>query len=741
MDQSSGAVFASWSFGTPVTVVLLVTLAIYVRGWLAGRHLVHSSLDFTRLAAFVGGLLAVFVALSSPLNSFDSFFLAAHMTQHLLLIAIAPPLLLLGKPFLPILRGLPRSFVKEALGPFLTCGPLRRVGEIVTSLPFAWLAAALSTVLWHIPRLYELALSFPTWHGIQHACFFWTGVLYWWPVIKQMPGKDRYPEWAFIPYLLFADIVNTALSAYFIFSGAVLYPSYQTVRLAGFSSQNDQALAGCIMWVPGSLVYLIPAFVMASRLLATHPPAPESRAVPPPRRQSIHQPLLRAKQLPKIRRWAQVAMLAIACAVMADGFFGPQATPLNLAGVLPWVYWRALSVIALLALGNLFCLSCPFTLVRDWGRKLLPANRRWPRVLRSKWIPIALLVLYLWSYEAFGLWNSPFLTASIVAGYFLAALLIDGIFQGATFCKYVCPIGQFNFVTSLVSPREVAVRSQAVCQSCRTHDCIRGNENTRGCELDLFQPRKSSNLDCTFCMDCVKACPHDNVSLLRVLPAATVIADPYRSSLRRLSKRTDWAALALLIVFGAFANAGGMIEPVMLYEHRWHAKLGPGAMPLIIGVFVLTGAVLLPVCVALLSAVLNRAVSRGRSILDYARRFSFALVPMGVAMWTAHLLYHLVTSWDSVTPALTRFSGSGSAAASAFMPSWLTPLQILVLDAGLLLTLWIVWKIASTLNASTPLIDKSLALFAPWAFIAVSLYVLGVLILLEPMEMRGMMMH
>ena len=433
-----------------------------------------------------------------------------------------------------------------------------------------------------------------------------------------------------------------------------------------------------------------------------------------------------------------MAILVIACAVMADGFLGPQAAPLNLAGVLPWIYWRALSVLALLALGNLFCMSCPFTLVRDWGRKLLPANRRWPRALRSKWIPIALLVLYLWSYEAFGLWNSPFLTASIIAGYFLAALLIDGLFQGASFCKYVCPIGQFHFVTSLVSPREVAVRSQAVCQSCSTHDCIRGNAHTRGCELDLFQPKKSSSLDCTFCMDCVKACPHDNVSLLRVLPAATVISDPYRSSIRRLSKRTDWAALALLIVFGAFVNAAGMIEPVMMYEHRWHAKLGPGAMPLIVGAFVLAGAVFLPAVVTLLSAILNRVVSQTRSILDYARRFSFALVPLGVAMWTAHLAYHLVTSWDAVTPALTRLAEGGSLTATAFTPNWLTPLQIVVLDAGLLLTLWIIWKIAGSLES---LVKRQLGLFAPWAAAAIALYVLGVVILLQPMQMRGMMMH
>ena len=739
MESLSSAAFLSWSVSLPLAFVLTGTFLVFLRGWVLGRRVLHRASDPARLACFTGGLLAILLALASPLNTFDSFYLSAHMAQHLLLIMVAPPLLLLGKPFLPLLRGLPKPFVREAVGPFLTWRILRRFADVLTSLPCAWLLAAFSTILWHMPQLYELALSSPAWHGIQHACFFWTGVLFWWPVIQQGPGKPRYPQWALIPYLLFADIVNTALAAFFVFSAKVLYPSYLTAQLAGFNPQDDQALAGAIMWVPGSIIYLVPAFVFASRLLATRPLLPETGI---PQRAGMQRkwkpPLLHAGQLPRVRRWAQATMLLVAVAVMLDGFIGPQVAPVNLAGVLPWIHWRALSVLALLTIGNLFCFSCPFTLVRDWGRKLLPANLRWPRALRTKWLTTLLLVVYLWAYEAYALWNSPWLTAVVIASYFAAALLIDGFFKGASFCKYVCPIGQFHFVTSLVSPREVRVRSQAVCRSCKTHDCIRGNESARGCELDLFQPKKASSLDCTFCMDCVKACPHDNVGLLAVLPAATVIGDPYRSSIRRLSHRTDWAALAMLIVFGAFVNAAGMTEPVMMWEHRWHARLGPGAMPAVTGAFVLSGAVLVPALVLLLCGCLNRLASARLSALTFARRFSFALVPAGVAMWAAHLLYHLITGWDAWMPALGRMTGAGTNLVNPYTPPWLTPLQILLLDAGLLLTWWVSWKIAGTLQLSW---RKTLAVVAPWAVLALLLYVGGIAILLQPMQMRGMMMR
>jgi polyferredoxin len=402
-------------------------------------------------------------------------------------------------------------------------------------------------------------------------------------------------------------------------------------------------------------------------------------------------------------------MLLVAIAVMADGFMGSPLAPLNLAGTLPWIHWRALSIAALLLVGNVFCMACPFTLVRDWARRFLPANLRWPRLLRNKWLPVGLIVIYLWCYEAFGLWNSPGITASIIAGYFLTALLIDGFFRGASFCKYVCPIGQFHFITSLVSPGEIRVRSIVVCQSCRTFDCIRGNSQSRGCELDLFQPKKVGNMDCTFCLECVQACPHDNVALFPVLPASTLTIDPYRSSLRRLSKRTDIAALALLIVFGAFVNAAGMTEPVLMWEHGGT------------GFFVLMGALVLPAAVVLLCAQMNKLVRTNVAVPDMVRRCVLALAPVGTGMWAAHLLYHWVSTW---------------AVHMSSMPPWLTPAQILLLDAGLLLTLYLTWRIASQVAAN---MASAIAILMPWATVSCALYATGVWVLFQPMQMRGML--
>jgi cytochrome c oxidase assembly factor CtaG/polyferredoxin len=683
VDNAATAAFASWTFDWSVVSILLAALFLYIRGWLRGRTLIRDQSDQSRLLAFTAGLFIIFLAIESPLDAFDSLFLSAHMTQHLLLMMLAPPLLLLGRPFLPLLRGLPKSFVKEGLGPFLAWPVSKNIGAFLASPPVAWLIFAFMTVAWHLPFCYELALKSSAWHGVQHACFFWSGILFWWPILDE---HSRRPSWIFIPYLLLADMVNTGLSAWFVFSGKLLYPTYDLVRASNLKAGDDQILAGLIMWVPGSLIYLVPAFLLAMRVFAG------TRAEQPPTFERVrNRPRSKFSWtafMARHRRWPQAALLLVAIAVMADGWFGKQVTPMNLAGTLPWIYWRGLSLLALLTVGNLFCMACPFILVRDMGRRILPAKLKWPRALRNKWLASALFVAYLWAYEALSLWNSPWLTAWLIAGYFLTALLIDGIFKGASFCKYVCPIGQFHFVISMVSPREIAVKSPSVCRTCKTFDCIKGNSQTRGCELDLFQPKKIGNLDCTFCLDCVKACPHDNVGLITIAPAQTFLADTYRSSIGRLTKRADWLAMILIVTFGAFVNAAAMTDPVMMLILHRHA------------LFTIAGTILAP---ALLISICG-LLSPGKNA---ARKFAILLAPLGIAMWAAHAAYH---------------------ALAALVPD-IMPFEILLLDAGVLLSIYLIWRAA----------EGKIRLAAPWATLALGLYAAGLWILSQPMQMRGMM--
>jgi cytochrome c oxidase assembly factor CtaG len=275
-DSEIAEVFQSWTFEPWITIPIVFAGSLYLRGWRRLHRRLPQRFTVWRLITFQGGLLILFLALASPLHTLAELLLQFHMVQHLLLMMVVPPLIWLGAPILPLLRGLPRGALQRGLGPLFATRLLHRLGCFLAHPMVCLIAFTTTSVVWHIPRLYELALRSEFWHVVQHSCFLGTALLFWWPVMQPWPSRRRWPRWAMIPYLLIADVQNTALSAFLIFSERVLYPTYAVLpRLWGISVMDDQAAAGAIMWVPGSVIFLVPMVVLAVRMLD----APQARPV------------------------------------------------------------------------------------------------------------------------------------------------------------------------------------------------------------------------------------------------------------------------------------------------------------------------------------------------------------------------------------------------------------------------------------------------------------------------------
>ncbi len=567
--------------------------------------------------------------------------------------------------------------------------------------------------------------------------------------------------------------MNTALSASLAFSGKLFYPTYAIVpRISGLSPMNDQVAAGAFMWVIGSVVFLVPAIGITVQLLAPRKFAAASRppafnilqTSPGPRFDLLHTPVIgRFLRSRHGRMSLQSVSLVLSAIVITHGLTGHQMGSMNVAGVVPWNYIRAGGVIALILFGNLFCMACPFMLPRELGHRLGLATHAWPTWLRNKWMAVVLMVLFFWAYEYFSLWDAPMRTAWLLIFYFASAFVIDTFFRGASFCKYVCPIGQFNFVSSLFSPTELTVRSQGICASCETRDCIRGNEKQRGCELDLFLPQKVGNLDCTLCMDCVKACPHDNVAIYAMSPMREITrqspgrltSDPLRSGIRRLSARTDIAVVMLVVVFAAFLNAAAMIGPGAALFARLGTVVPPALQGIASGAGTFMTAFLLAGLAWLAAATMHRMANAEKGNASSTKQifanFSLTLLPLGIGMWAAHLLFHLVTTWQSAVPLMQQFGHDiglhllsspqwGTMGNSMGSPSGnsLLAMQLFLLDAGMLLTLYAGWRMVRSMHETTA---RSLRLLLPWAAGCLTLYAFGFWVLLQPMQMRGMMMQ
>lgn len=268
MSPASQAIFAAWSPPAFLTAMVLLSALVYTRGWLAIRATRPAQFSARRLAAFLAGLAILWLDLGSPMDGFADALLSAHMVEHLILMSFVPPLLLLGSPQVPLLRGLPRIVTAELLGPLLRIRALRALGRFLVKPIVAWLVMNLIFLGWHIPSAYDFALEHEAWHDFEHICFLASSILFWWPLIRPWPTSARYPGWAMLPYLVGADIVNTALSAFLAFCNRPIYSYYRT-EPNGFdvSLIGDQVTGAVIMWVVGSLVFLIPAVLITFKML------------------------------------------------------------------------------------------------------------------------------------------------------------------------------------------------------------------------------------------------------------------------------------------------------------------------------------------------------------------------------------------------------------------------------------------------------------------------------------------
>ena len=465
--------------------------------------------------------------------------------------------------------------------------------------------------------------------------------------------------------------------------------------------------------------------------------------------------LMQVPGLRRLFRWRhlrtalQIPLLIVSVAMILDGLLGPPLAPKNLASTLSWVHFRGALVLVLLCAGNFFCLACPFMLVRNMARRFFRPRLNWPQKLRNKWLSVGLFALILFCYEEFSLWSSPWWTAWLIVGYFLAVLVVDGVFKHASFCKFVCPIGQFNFVASTISPLEVKVRDLEVCDDCGTKDCIRGRRAAgpelmviqRGCELALFQPLKVGNMDCTFCLDCVHACPHDNIGILSRLPASELMVDPRRSGIGRFSQRKDLAALAIVFSFGALLNAFGMVSPVYALESWLAGILHVNSKAPVLGVVFAMFLVVEPAVLLGMAAWSTQTWGGSRrALVPLAVRYTYGLVPLGFGMWLAHYSFHFLTGLYTVVPVTqSAFARLGWTVFGSPRWTWLgipmrfvQPLEIGFLALGLVGSLLVIYQLADGDCAESPL-----RAFVPWAAVSVVLWIAAMWMMFQPMDMRG----
>ncbi len=270
MREELLALLTSWSLEPDLVVGVAAAVGLYFLGCrrLRRYNVEGRLLAEWRIWCYGGAMLAIVLALLSPVDAFSGLFFFVHMTQHLLLMLVAAPLLWLGAPILPVMWALPRS-IRVGVGRIVApVSPLHALLSFLTN-PLVAQGLFLTTLAgWHVPAYYDIAQGRTPIHEFEHTMFLGASLLFWWPVIHPWGGKRRLSYEAAIAYFIPPILLSNLIGALLTFANRPLYGNYLNVpRLWGISVVQDQQLGGLIMWVPGMVPYAIAIFLLVSQLM------------------------------------------------------------------------------------------------------------------------------------------------------------------------------------------------------------------------------------------------------------------------------------------------------------------------------------------------------------------------------------------------------------------------------------------------------------------------------------------
>ena len=258
---ASHHLWRAWGVEPGVVLPLAVAAGLYARGLRALWRQAGAGHGIRRwqAGAFAAGWLVLAIALVSPLHELGEALFSAHMAQHELLMAVAAPLLVLGRPVVPFLWGLPMAWRRTA-GHWASTAPVRATWLALTLPSVAWTVHAVAIWAWHAPALYDAAVTSDAVHALQHASFLGSALLFWWALIHGRNGRLRYG--ASVLYIFTTALHTTALGAVLSLASRPLYPAYAATAVWGLTPLEDQQLAGLIMWVPAGIAYLVAALAL-----------------------------------------------------------------------------------------------------------------------------------------------------------------------------------------------------------------------------------------------------------------------------------------------------------------------------------------------------------------------------------------------------------------------------------------------------------------------------------------------
>lgn len=416
----------------------------------------------------------------------------------------------------------------------------------------------------------------------------------------------------------------------------------------------------------------------------------------------IRVPLL--KHLLKARGFQPVLMLiALAFFVLAilAGLFGTPVGSRNFGIIFVWIVWWALLIIALVPFfGRLWCAVCPIPAPGEWLQRGAIVSRatgrlrtlglRWPRRLKNRWLQnFGFLGVAIFSAVIL---TRPQVSAWVLLGFAVLSAALSLLYEGRTFCRYVCPVGGFIGLYAMLAPLELRVKDAQVCASHRSKDCVTGNERGYGCPWLVYPGRLTRNIDCGLCMECLKTCPRDNIALnLRPVGGDLLAAG---------ERRLDEAYKGFIMLGSALLYSVVLLGPWGWLKNWANLESLPHWALYALG-FAAFNLILLPALFGLAAAAASRlcspSLSLRRAFVDHA----YTLIPLGLAAWIAFSVGFVLSNSSYVLVVLSdpfgwgwNLLGTAEIPWVPLAPTLVPALQAIILLGGLLFAASVAYRTA-----------------------------------------------
>ena len=448
----------------------------------------------------------------------------------------------------------------------------------------------------------------------------------------------------------------------------------------------------------------------------------------------------------RLFRFAMQAVFVFAfLVVIAAGLFGHQNPAMNIAPILTWTIWWGLLIVLIMFAGKAWCYVCPWDAIAGWTEKLsfwrknddgLSLNRKWPRVVRNILIATVMFVGLTWIELGFGVTMSPRVTAYLAIAMLLMAVGSALLFDRKSFCRYGCLVGRVSGLYAMFAGVEVRAKSASTCKGCSGKECVTGSDTAYGCPTFLFPGKLDTNTYCIQCMECVQACPHDNLAVnMRPWGADLVIEG---------KPRTDEAYLALLML--AITGFHGLtMTPV--WQQLIDGIRGVGNVGRTVGFSVGMALLMLgPIAVYALLAGISKWLATGHTTRpmtyhDYFVRYAYALLPIALFYHIAHNMEHLLMEGPKVVAMVSDPMGWGwnlLGTANWTIPPMISLSKLWLVQAFLVLvghvySLWVAQRTSLRLFGSGRAAFRSQL---PMLVGMIAFSVFSLWLLKQPMEMR-----